>query len=74
MTKLHPALDLDLLIESDGQRISIKGSGYTFVAMVPTLGALIAFAKIVWPMRKSFPKGYAVQVEWRGLRSPLLRS
>ena len=74
MTRLHPALEVDLLIESNGQSISIKGSGYNFVAVFPTLGALIHLAKMVWPMRKSFPKGYAVQLEWRGLRSPLLRS
>lgn len=74
MTKPRPALDLDLIIESNGQRTSIQGSGYRFVAKFPTLGSLIRFARIVWPLRKSLPKGYAVQAQWKGLRSPFFRS
>ena len=74
MTKLRPALDLDLVIESNGQRTSIQGSGYRFVAKVPTLGSLIRFARIVWPLRKSLPKGYAVQAQCKGLHSPFYRS
>ena len=74
MTKLRPALDLDLVIESNGQRTSIQGSGYRFIATFPTLGSLFHFARILWPLRKAFPKGYAVQAKWKGLRSPRISS
>ena len=74
MTKLRPALDLDLIIECNGQCTSIQGSGHRFVATFTTLGSLIYFARTIWPLRKLLPKGYAVQAQWKGLRSPFFRS
>ena len=74
MIKLRPALDVDLTIESNGQHTSIQGSGFHFVATFPTLGSLFYFAKILWPLRKLLPKGYAIQAQWRGMRSPHIRS
>ena len=63
-----PALDVALVIDHAGYQVSVTGSGHHFVTRFPSLRSLVHFARTLWSVRESFPAGYGMDVEWRGLR------
>ena len=63
-----PALDVDLLIEHQGHRVEVKGSGRHLVATFPTLFSLWHFSRAFWPVRNYVPLDLDFKVEWRSFR------
>ena len=64
MKNSFPALDVDLLVEHDGHRALVKGSGHDFVTRFPTLPSLMHFSRILWPWRKHLPSDLGLRIEW----------
>lgn len=61
------AIELDLAVEHAGHRVRLTGAAGQFVARFPALSSLLHFARIAFPFRKRFPRGFSVRLEWRGL-------
>jgi hypothetical protein len=64
----EPELALELQIENGGHRMRISGSAGQYVAEFPSLRSLVHFLAIGWRWRGQVPRGWRVQMAWRGLR------
>lgn len=73
MLQLLQAVELDLVIEQGGQRMTVRGQNGQFLATFPSLRSLFHFARELWPWRQHKPSGVRVVVGWRSLRWTVLR-
>lgn len=67
MQRLLPDLEVDLLVEHDGQTLMLTGEGKRFAAKFPTLISLLHFTRIFWQFRNQLPGEFSLSVEWRKL-------
>lgn len=65
---LH-AVELDLVVEHGGHRVTVKGNRRVFTADFERLTSLLHFVRQAWRWRRQVPAGITVFVTWRGFRA-----